>query len=52
MVLEAIEDHMRGFDGAEEDPFAAQRVVRNRLVIEHLLPQRWETTGRSELTLR
>jgi Protein of unknown function (DUF1524)/Restriction Enzyme Adenine Methylase Associated len=41
MVLEAVEDHMRGFD-SRSGPLTAQRVVRDRLAIEHLLPQQWE----------
>jgi hypothetical protein len=41
MVLEAVEDHLRGFDNTTE-PLAGQRVIRDRLVIEHLLPQQWD----------
>jgi len=42
MVLEAAEDRLRGFDTGQT-PMTTQRVTRDRLAIEHLLPQQWET---------
>lgn len=53
MTLEAIEDHLRGFrDG--KDGLGAERVARNRLTIEHVMPQSWHdhwplASGLSEL---
>jgi len=40
MVLEAIEDHMRGF-GAGGNGLASQRAPRGQLHIEHVMPQKW-----------
>jgi len=41
MVLEAIEDHLRGYcPGGKE--FAGSRVVRGAFHIEHLMPRSWE----------
>lgn len=40
MALEAIEDRLRGHDGAAKNPTAA-RVERWTMTIEHLLPQSW-----------
>ena len=41
MVLEAIEDHARGYrPGGSE--FAGMRVPRGSYWIEHIMPQRWE----------
>ena len=42
MVLEAIEDHSRGYrpDGTE---YAGMRVPRNTFWIEHIMPQTWES---------
>jgi len=51
MVLEAAEDRLRGFDTGQT-PMTTQRVTRDRLAIEHLLPQQWEPTGRSVPTPR
>ena len=43
MVLEAIEDYMRGYrPGGQE--YAGMRVPRNSFWIEHVMPQRWETS--------
>lgn len=42
MVLEAIEDHRRGWrDGA--DALGGQRVPRASFAIEHLMPRKWRT---------
>lgn len=41
MILEAIEDHQRGFDAAK--PKHEQRVVRDTCTVEHVLPQQWQT---------
>ena len=42
MVLEAIEDHSRGYrPGGTE--YAGMRVPRNTFWIEHIMPQTWET---------
>jgi hypothetical protein len=40
MVLEAIEDHLRGFTGASPAK-AGMRVPRLGYPVEHLLPQKW-----------
>ena len=42
MILEAIEDHERGFRTGTT-AFADGRVRRNHCAIEHLMPQQWET---------
>ena len=39
MILEAIEDHRRGFDTAR--PKHEQRIKRDTCTIEHVMPQRW-----------
>jgi len=39
MILEAIEDHRRGFDTAR--PKHQQRIKRDTSTIEHVMPQRW-----------
>ena len=49
MVLEAIEDHRRGWKGTSEG-FGGQRVVRGKYTIEHIMPRKWNahwplTTG-------
>ena len=41
MVLEAIEDHLRGWYGAKV-PLGEERVARGRLHIEHVMPRKWE----------
>jgi hypothetical protein len=41
MVLEAVEDHLRGYDGSKAS-LTGQRVARDSHSIEHLLPQEWE----------
>jgi hypothetical protein len=41
MVLEAIEDHLRGWcDG--KVPLGEERVARGKLHIEHVMPRKWE----------
>lgn len=42
MVLEAIEDHERGWQGVRTG-FGGERVSRGKLAIEHILPRRWQT---------
>lgn len=42
MVLEAIEDHLRGWVG-DAHGLGEQRVVRSELAIEHVLPRKWQT---------
>jgi hypothetical protein len=41
MVLEAIEDHRRGWQ-KEKTALGGQRVPRAEFVIEHILPRKWE----------
>jgi hypothetical protein len=41
MLLEAIEDHRRGWDN--KNPKHESRVRRGNLTIEHLMPQHWDT---------
>lgn len=40
MVLEAVEDHLRGYQGASEG-LGAERVTRSKMAIEHVMPQKW-----------
>lgn len=40
MVLEAIEDHLRGFKG-ERQGLGDERVVRGKYHIEHVMPRKW-----------
>jgi hypothetical protein len=42
MLLEALEDHARGFRPGSKGAFGEQPVVRDECTIEHVLPQRWE----------
>ncbi len=42
MLLEAIEDHQRGFGVAGKKPMAEQRCARWTLSVEHVIPQSWE----------
>lgn len=42
MVLEAIEDHRRGWKGAAEG-LGGERVARGKFHIEHIVPRRWQT---------
>ena len=43
MVLEALEDHRRGWKGTAEG-IGGQRVARGKYAIEHLMPRRWQTS--------
>ena len=40
MVLEAIEDHLRGWT-AEKTGLGGERVARGQYAIEHVMPRRW-----------
>lgn len=40
MFLEAVEDHLRGFNGSRPS-LTGTRVTRSTFPIEHLLPQKW-----------
>jgi hypothetical protein len=42
MILEAVEDHLRGWAGAKGG-LGGERVSRNTFSIEHVMPQSWET---------
>lgn len=42
MVLEAVEDHLRGFRPGQ-NPAGEQRIVRGALQIEHVMPRKWES---------
>jgi hypothetical protein len=42
MVLEAIEDHLRGFR-VDKIGLGGERVARGQYAIEHVMPQKWET---------
>ena len=42
MVLEAIEDHQRGWKGLA-DGLGGERVARGRYAIEHVMPRRWQS---------
>jgi hypothetical protein len=42
MVLEAIEDHRRGWAGTREG-LGGERVARGKYHIEHVLPRKWQT---------
>jgi hypothetical protein len=42
MVLEAIEDDLRGWSGASEG-LGGERVPRGKFHIEHVMPRRWTT---------
>lgn len=42
MVLEAVEDHLRGWKGTSTG-MGGERVPRGRLAIEHVLPRKWQT---------
>ena len=52
MVLEAVEDHLRGWH-AEKAGLGGERVARGKYAIEHVMPRKWSThwplpEGRSE----
>ncbi len=40
MVIEAIEDHLRGWKNGEAG-FGGERVHRGKLAIEHVMPRKW-----------
>jgi hypothetical protein len=42
MVLEAIEDHLRGFRNGKSG-MGDERVVRGKFAIEHVMPRKWAT---------
>jgi hypothetical protein len=42
MVLEAIEDYRRGWQG-EGEGLGGERVARGKFAIEHILPRKWQT---------
>lgn len=42
MVLEALEDHRRGWKGGSEG-LGGERVARGMYHIEHVMPQKWQT---------
>lgn len=41
MVLEAIEDHLRGWRDGKQG-LGGERVARNKLAIEHVMPRKWQ----------
>lgn len=43
MVLEAIEDHLRGWKGGASSGLGGERVARGKYAIEHIMPRRWQT---------
>jgi hypothetical protein len=42
MVLEGIEDHLRGWSNGQEG-LGGERVTRGKLAIEHVMPRKWQT---------
>ena len=44
MILEALEDHRRGFNKQVSRALSEQRVVRGKLTLEHVMPQSWEVS--------
>ncbi len=42
MVLEAVEDHLRGWKNGQQ-ALGGERVARNQLAIEHVMPRKWQT---------
>ena len=42
MVLEAVEDHLRGWKNGES-ALGGERVARGQYVIEHVMPRKWES---------
>jgi hypothetical protein len=42
MVLEAVEDHSRGWKDGQK-ALGGERVARGNLVIEHVMPRKWQT---------
>lgn len=43
MVLEAVEDHFRGWKNGQQ-ALGGERVARNQLAIEHVMPRKWQTS--------
>ncbi len=43
MVIESIEDHLRGWIGTKTG-LGGERVMRGKLVIEHVMPRKWTMT--------
>lgn len=41
MVLESIEDHLRGWNGSKQG-LGGERVSRAKLAIEHVMPRKWQ----------
>lgn len=41
MVLEAVEDHLRGWKGGKQ-ALSEERVARGKLAIEHVMPRKWQ----------
>lgn len=41
MVLESIEDHLRGWRGGKQG-LGGERVSRGKLAIEHVMPRKWQ----------
>lgn len=48
MILEAVEDHHRGFHSGTRNPLSEQPVSRDECTIEHLMPQEWRTNWPAE----
>jgi GNAT superfamily N-acetyltransferase len=42
MVIEAIEDHLRGWIGGQAS-LSNERVMRGKFAIEHVMPRKWQT---------
>jgi len=42
MVIEAIEDHLRGWIGSQAS-LSNERVMRGKFAIEHVMPRKWQT---------
>ena len=42
MVLEAVEDHLRGWQGGAQG-LGGERVGRAKLAIEHVMPRKWQS---------
>ncbi|MCK1466655.1 MULTISPECIES: HNH endonuclease family protein [unclassified Bradyrhizobium] len=41
MVLESIEDHLRGWNGSKQG-LGGERVSPAKLAIEHVMPRKWQ----------
>ena len=42
LVLEAVEDHLRGWSGSQTG-LGGQRVPRGKFTVEHVMPQKWRS---------